>query len=258
MSVALTVEDGVAWVRLDRPDRHNAFDAATIAALADAMSRVGGDSAIRAVVLCASGKSFSAGADLEWMQRTAAASRDENLADARRFAAMLRALDRLPQPTIALVQGPAYGGGIGLIAACDMALCVEGATFALSEVKLGLVPAVISPYVVAAIGARAARRYFLTAERFDAAEALRLGLVHEVVPADRLEPRGRALLDLLKANAPGAMAAAKALVRSVAGRAADDAVVEETARIIADLRAGVEGREGIAAFLEKRPPVWRW
>lgn len=257
MSVSVTVEEGVARVRLDRPDKHNAFDETMIAALGRAFDMVGGDAAVRAVVLCASGRSFSAGADLDWMRRTAQESRQANLADARRFAAMLRTLDRLPQPTVALVQGPAYGGGIGLIAACDIAIAADTAAFALSEAKLGLVPAVISPYIIAAIGARAARRYFLTAERFDAAEALRLGLVHELASAAELEARGRALLACLAANAPGAMAAAKVLVRYVAGRPIDDGVIEETARVIADLRAGEEGREGVAAFLEKRAPAWR-
>jgi methylglutaconyl-CoA hydratase len=257
MSVTLTVEEGVARVRLNRPEKHNAFDEAMIAALTQAFASVGANQGVRAVVLCASGRSFSAGADLDWMRRTALASKADNLADARRAAEMLRALDRLPQPTVALVQGPAYGGGLGLVAACDIAIAADTATFVLSEVKLGLVPAVISPYVVAAIGARAARRYFLTAEKFDAAEALRLGLVHELVPAAELEARGRALLAALAANAPGAMAAAKALVRAVAGRPIDDALVEETARTIAELRAGEEGREGVTAFLEKRAPTWR-
>jgi methylglutaconyl-CoA hydratase len=257
MSVSVTVEAGAAWIRLDRPEKHNAFDEATIAALTRAFETVGGDAAVRAVLLCAAGKSFSAGADLDWMRRTALEPKEPNLADARRAAAMLRALDRLPQPTIALVQGAALGGGVGLVAACDIAVAVDTAVFALSEVKLGLVPAVISPYVIGAIGARAARRYFLTAERFDAAEALRLGLVHEVVPAEQLETRGRALLAALAGNAPGAMAAAKLLVRYVAGRPIDDVVIEETARVIADLRAGAEGREGVAAFLEKRAPAWR-
>jgi methylglutaconyl-CoA hydratase len=254
--VAVTREAGAAWLRLDRPDKHNAFDEGMIEALAVALDEAARDDRVRAVVLAGSGKSFSAGADLGWMRRTAQASQPENLTDARRFAAMLRALDLLPKPTVALVQGPAYGGAVGLVAACDVAFAVETASFALSEVKLGLVPAVISPYVLRAIGARAARRYFLTAERFDAATALRLGLVHAVVPAAELDVRGRALLEVIASNAPQAMARSKALVRQIAGRAIDDAVVDETAQLIAEVRGGAEGREGVGAFLEKRAPKW--
>ncbi|MBX6322151.1 MAG: enoyl-CoA hydratase/isomerase family protein [Rhodospirillaceae bacterium] len=254
--VTVTREAGAAWLRLNRPAKHNAFDEAMIVALADALDGTAQDAAVRAVVLAAAGRSFSAGADLGWMRRTAAASREENLADARRFAAMLAAFDRLPKPTVALVQGAAYGGALGLIAACDVAFAADTASFALSEVKLGLVPAVISPYVLRAIGPRAARRYFLTGERFDAATALRLGLVHAVVPAAELEARGRALIEAIAANAPQAMARAKALVRQVAGRAIDDALVEETARLIAEVRGGAEACEGIAAFLDRRAPRW--
>lgn len=255
--VVMAHEAGTAWLRLDRPARHNAFDETMIAALAQALDNAARDPAVRAVALTASGRSFSAGADLEWMRRTARASAAENLADARGFAAMLAALDRLPKPTVALVQGAAYGGALGLIAACDVAFAADTASFALSEVKLGLVPAVISPYVLRAIGPRAARRYFLTAERFDAATALRLGLVHAVVPAAELEARGRALLEAVAGNAPQAMARAKALVRDTASRPIDEALIDETARLIAEVRSGAEAREGVAAFLDKRAPRWR-
>jgi methylglutaconyl-CoA hydratase len=254
--LSVTREAGAAWVRLDRPDKHNAFDEAMIEALAAAFDQAARDDAVRALVLTASGRSFSAGADVGWMRRTAQASQAENLADARRFAGMLRVLDRLAKPTVALVQGAAYGGAVGLIAACDVAFAVETASFALSEVKLGLVPAVISPYVLRAIGPRAARRYFVTAERFDAATALRLGLVHAVVPAEELEARGRALLEVIAGNAPQAMARSKALVREIAGRAIEDDVIDETARLIAEVRGSAEGREGLNAFLEKRAPKW--
>ena len=249
--------DGVATIRLNRPDVHNAFDDALIAELTGALRAVAAAADIRAVVLAATGKSFSAGADLTWMRRMAGASIAENEADARALAELMRTLHDLAKPTVAVVQGPAYGGGVGLVAACDIAIAAETATFALSEVRLGLIPAVVSPYVVAAIGARVARRYFLTGERFGAAEALRLGLVHLVAGAARLDEALRGVLAALAEGGPVAQAAAKRLVADVAGRPIDAALAAETARCIADIRAGAEAKEGIAAFLDKRKPAWR-
>ncbi|HET8726942.1 MAG TPA: enoyl-CoA hydratase-related protein, partial [Alphaproteobacteria bacterium] len=200
------VTDGVATVTLNRPEVHNAFNDRVIAELTGTFSRLGADPTVRAVVLRASGKSFSAGADLGWMQRMAGYGFDENLADARQLAELMRTLNDLPKPTVALVQGAAFGGGVGLVACCDVALAADTATFCLSEVKLGLIPAVISPYVVQAIGARAARRYFLTAERFSALQAKALGLVHEVVPAVMLEAALLKILDALAEGGPNAHA----------------------------------------------------
>jgi methylglutaconyl-CoA hydratase len=250
-------ERGVATLTLHRPDRHNAFDDALIAELTAVLRRLGDDPGIRAVVLASSGRSFSAGADLEWMRRIAHHSFDNNLADAAALAGLLHTLDRLPKPTIALVQGPAYGGGVGLVACCDVALASTQARFCLSEVKLGLTPATISPYVVNAIGARWARRLFQTAEVFDAVRALAVGLVHEVVPGDELAAAGEAVLQALLQGAPGAQVDAKDLVFLCEGRPVDSSLGDETGRRIALRRASAEGQEGIAAFLEKRPPAWR-
>ncbi len=250
-------DDGVATLTLNRPERHNAVDDSLIAALDEALTTLEAQPAVRAVVLRGAGPSFSAGADLDWMRRSAGYSDAENLADAEALAGMLRRLDQIPKPTIAEIQGPAIGGGVGLVAACDIAVAADGATFALSEVKLGLTPATISPYVVRAIGARAARRYVLTAERLSALEAHRLGLVHEVVPGHMLTAAVARVLDRLAAGGPEAQAAAKSLIADVTGRPIDDALGRDTARRIADRRASAEGREGIAAFLDKRPPAWR-
>jgi methylglutaconyl-CoA hydratase len=247
---------GHATVTLDRPELHNAFDDALVAALAAALRELEGDERVRVVLLAASGRSFSAGADLQWMRRTATWSREENLRDAAALAALMRTLAGLSKPTVALVQGAAYGGGVGLVACCDVVLASPRATFCLSEVRLGLAPAVISPYVVAAIGARAARRWALTAATFDAAEALRIGLVHEVVAEDELGAAGERVAAALARNGPRAMAATKALLARVAGAPIDDALVAETAGVIAELRTSDEGREGLAAFLEKRTPSW--
>jgi len=256
-SIAVELDGrGVATVTLDRPEVHNAFDDALVAALTAALDALGRDDAVRAVVLAGRGKSFSAGADLGWMRRMAGYSPEENLRDARALGALMRTLDGLPKPTIALVQGAAYGGGVGLVACCDVALASPRAAFCLSEVKLGLVPAVISPYVVAAIGPRAARRYACTAEVFDAAEARRIGLVHEIVEDDALRPAADRLASAIVRNGPRAVAAAKKLVADVARAPLDDALVDETAQRIASIRASDEGREGVSAFLEKRTPAW--
>jgi methylglutaconyl-CoA hydratase len=214
------------------------------------------DPGVRVVVLAAQGRSFSAGADLGWMRRMADATEAEGLADALALAALLRRLHGMPQPTVALVQGPAYGGGVGLVAACDLAVAVEGATFRLSEVRLGLVPAVIAPYLLAAMGSRAARRAALTAETLDAARAREVGLVDEVVPAEELEAAGRRLADALLPNGPSAMREVKALMDAVAGAPLDDRLELDTAGRIARVRASAEGREGVEAFLERRPPRW--
>lgn len=249
--------DGVATVTMNRGEVHNAFNETVIADLADAFQRLGTDPAVRIVLLRGAGRSFSAGADLSWMQRMAGFSHDENVADAMGLAVMLRTLDTCPKPTVAVVHGAAYGGGVGLVAACDMAVSVDSATFALTEVKLGILPAVISPYVVAAMGERACRRYFLTSERFTAAEAHRLGLVHEVVPADGLEAAVESLVARLLECAPGAQGAAKDLIRAVVNHPLDDALIRDTAERIARQRASAEGKEGVGAFLGKFRPGWQ-
>jgi methylglutaconyl-CoA hydratase len=255
--VRIEREGVIGSVVLDRAEKHNAFDERLMAEVTDAFHVVSTDSGIRVIVLRATGKSFSAGADLTWMQRSAAYSESENRADAERLASMLRAIDTAPKPVIAAVQGPAYGGGVGLVAACDIAIGSDAALFAISEVRFGLIPAVISPYVVRAIGLRRARRYALTAERFDAATAERIGLLHEVVPAATLDARVAAVARMLCENAPDAQAAVKALLRAIDGRTIDAALGTETAGWIAQVRTGDEAREGIAAFLERRSANWK-
>jgi methylglutaconyl-CoA hydratase len=247
---------GVASVTLNRPDVHNAFNDALIAELTRAFERLGEDPTVRIVVLKANGKSFSAGADLGWMQRMAGYSFEENLTDAITLGEMLRTLDSCAKPTVAVVQGPAFGGGVGLVAACDIAVATDTAAFALTEARLGLIPAVISPYVIAAIGERACRRWFLTGERFGAAEAHRLGLVHEVVPADRLDGAAAGLIGELLKCGPASQSAAKDLIRAVARRPMDSALLRDTAERIARQRASTEGQEGLGAFLAKRKPAW--
>lgn len=248
--------DGVATLTMNRPEVHNAFDEALIARLTDSLRQLDEDPAVRVVVLGGHGRSFSAGADLNWMKRMSRYSEAENLRDAMHLGGLMRTLDRMRKPTIARVHGSAFGGGVGLVACCDMAVVSEAAQFCLSEVRLGLIPAVISPYVIQAMGARAARRYFLTAERFDAREALRLGLATAVTSADALDRTVAALTGELLKGGPQAQAAAKELIQAVADRPIDAAVVEDTAARIARTRACAEGREGIGAFLEKRAPAW--
>jgi methylglutaconyl-CoA hydratase len=252
----VSVRDAVATVTLNRPEIHNAFDETLIASLTAAFVSLDDNEDVRVVVLAGAGKSFCAGADLNWMKRMSQFGHEENLADANALAAMLRTLHSLSKPTIARVTGSAYGGGVGLIAACDIALGVPDATFALSEARLGLIPATIGPYVIEAIGARNARRYFLTAERFGAAEAHRIGLLHEMVEADAIDARISALIDTLKAASPAAQLECKALIRGVSHRPIDDDVIAGTAEHIAAVRASPEGREGVAAFLAKRKPGW--
>ena len=247
---------GVTTIRMNRAEKHNAFDETLIAELTAAF-RAAGDDAARAVVLSAAGSSFSAGADLDWMRRMADQPRAANERDAMALADLMAAIDRCPKPVLGLVQGAAFGGGVGLAACCDIVIASEAASFCLSEVRLGLVPAVISPYVAAAIGPRACRRYFLTAERFDAATALSLGLVHEVVPAAELDAaRDRMLGHLLKGG-PKAQRAAKDLIAHVAAAKIDEPLMRDTAWRIAETRASAEGKEGIAAFLDKRKPNWQ-
>lgn len=249
-------ERGVATVTLNRPHVHNAFDDALIGTLTETLQALGAEPSVRLVVLAAEGKSFSAGADLNWMKRMAGFSREDNYRDSLGLAGLMHTLDTLAQPVIAQVQGAAIGGGVGLVACSDIAIASDSAVFALSEVRLGLTPAVISPYVVRAIGERQARRYFVSAERFDVQKALQLGLVHEVVPAAALTGRIDELLQAMLRNGPQAMRAAKKLARDVSAASIDAALREDTARRIADIRAGDEGREGVSAFLEKRRPRW--
>jgi methylglutaconyl-CoA hydratase len=249
--------DGVAWLTLNRPEVHNAFDDGLIRALTAELLRLARQETVRAVVLTGAGKSFSAGADLAWMRRTADYAEAENLADAKALAQLMQVLNELPLPTVARVNGAALGGGVGLVAACDIAIAADHARFGTTEVRLGLIPAVIGPYVVAAIGQRQARRLMLTGERIDAAAAQRLGLVHEVVPADELDQAVEAVLAALLAGGPRALSAAKRLVLDLAGRPLDAALIEDTAGRIARLRAAPEGKEGVGAFLDKRPPAWQ-
>ena len=246
----------VAVVWLAREKVRNAFNETLIAELTSAFARLGADAGVRAIVLAARGPAFCAGADLDWMRRMAGYSFDENRADARALADMLRALHECPKPTIARVHGDAYAGGMGLVAACDIAVAASTANFCLSETKLGLIPATISPYVIRAMGEQAARRYALTAERFDAAEALRLGFVHALAPADGLDARIEEVLAALIQTSDAAVSAAKRLVREVAGRPVDDALAADTAERIAAIRASDDGREGVRAFLDKRKPRW--
>jgi len=250
------IQQGIATVWMNRPDVHNAFDDVLIAELTAELRRLDQASEARVIVLAARGKSFSAGADLNWMKRMAQYTEAENLRDAVALASLMRTLHGLKKPTIARVQGPAFGGGVGLVACCDIAVAAKEAQFSLSEVRLGMIPSVISPYVIAAIGERSARRYFLTAERFDADEAKRIGLVQGVVPASQLDEAVAAMASHLLKGGPRALAAAKKLISDVSRHPIDDALAEETARRIAAIRVSAEGREGIAAFLDKRKPDW--
>ncbi len=255
--IILEIDGPVGIVTLNNPEKHNAFDDALIAELTAEFRSLDSNAAVRVIVLSAVGKSFSAGADLNWMKRMAGYTEAENLRDAMGLATLMRTLHGMTKPTIARVQGAAYGGGVGLVACCDIAVGTQGATFSLSETKLGLIPAVISPYVIAAIGERAAHRYFLSAERFDAAEAFRLGLLHELAPDDEaMDDRINDMATALLTCGPGAIAEAKQLIAAVSGQRIDDAVVDETAQRIARVRASTEGREGVAAFLEKRRASW--
>jgi methylglutaconyl-CoA hydratase len=248
---------GAATVWLNRPEVHNAFDDTLIAMLTAELKRLESDQKVRVAVLAGRGKSFSAGADLNWMKRMATYSESQNRRDAEGLAELLRTLNFLKKPTIAAVHGNAYAGGVGLVACCDIVFAVEKANFALTETRLGLIPATIGPYVLAAIGERAARRYFLSAEAFTAHEAHRIGLVHEICKADQLPVLVSQMVDTLVACGPAAMRQAKELIWRVGRGVIDADMIAETARRIAEIRVSPEGREGIASFLEKRKPKWR-
>lgn len=256
-SILIEVDAPVGILTLNKAERHNAFDEVLIDEITRGLRELEADPRVRVVVLSSTGKSFCAGADLNWMKRAAAYTPEENLRDSRNLAELLRTLNRLAKPTIARIQGPAYGGGVGLVAACDIAVATYDALFALTEVKLGILPAVISPYVIAAIGERNARRYMLTAERFSATEAYRLGLIHELVPdEEKLDDTLSGLIDHLLKCGPKALGACKELIAAVAAQPVSTEVIEDTAQRITRIRASDEGREGITAFLEKRPPNW--
>jgi methylglutaconyl-CoA hydratase len=253
----IETSDGIATLTLTRPEANNAFDDIMIVKLTAALERLAADSDVEAIVVAGEGKNFCAGADIEWMKRVATYGHEENLRDAEALAKLMSTLDQMPKPTIARVQGAVYGGGVGLVACCDIAIATDDARFCLSEVKLGLIPAVISPYVVGAIGSRAARRYFQTAEVFDATRAKELGLVHEVVPASQFDQQIDAINASLKQGAPQAKAAAKALVKQIAHRPVNESLINETAAAIAEMRSKPEAKEGLSAFLERRKPNWR-
>jgi methylglutaconyl-CoA hydratase len=255
-TLTVTITDRIGTVTLNRPDLRNAFNELCIAELALAFDELGRNELVRAIVLAANGPAFCAGADLNWMKKMAAYSDSENRADAMRLADMLRTIYRCPKPVVAKVQGDCYAGGMGLVAACDVVVSVDTANFCLSEVKLGLIPATISPYVIKAMGEQAARRYFLTAERFDAREAHRIGFVHEVAAAEELDTKVAGIVHALANNSPNAVSAAKQLVREIVGQPVTEALLEDTANRIAGIRASLEGREGVASFLEKRRPSW--
>jgi methylglutaconyl-CoA hydratase len=255
-TLQITSNAGVCTITLNRPELRNAFNDEVIAELTAAFAQAGAQAGIRAVVLAAHGPAFCAGADLNWMRRMADFSRDENLADAAKLALLMQTIDQCPVPTIARIQGDVYAGGVGLVAACDMAVSVDSAQFCLSEVKLGLIPATISPYVVRAVGVRAAQRYCVTAERFSAAEALRIGLVHDVVAPGALDEKLADITQALRSAGPQSVKNAKKLVKDVAGQPIGQPLIAQTVAAIADARASSEGREGVQSFLQKRKPSW--
>lgn len=255
-TLQIAVDSGVSVIWMNRPEVRNAFNETMIAELTQAFRAADADQNVRALVLAGRGPAFCAGADLNWMKKMSGYSLEENHADAMGLAAMLNTIYMMKKPTVARVHGPAFAGGMGLVAACDIAVAVEAAEFCLSEVKLGLTASTISPYVVAAMGERQARRYFLTAERFSAAEALRIGLVHKLVAVAELDTSVDALLVYLLAASPAAIAASKELIRSVARGAIDQDMIANTAARIAAARTSPDGKEGIRSFLEKRKPSW--
>jgi methylglutaconyl-CoA hydratase len=258
MSAVLTRvgADGVATMTFNRPKVHNAIDETVIAEFKAGLRHIAADSGIRVLVVAGEGESFCAGADLNWMKRTASYSEEQNYREAADFAELLHLLRDMPKPTIAKVHGPAYGGGVGIVVACDIAIGAPSAIFSFSEVRLGLIPAMISPYAIAAIGERYARRYMLSAERIEAAEALRIGLLHELCDQAELDQRvQRAVANLLRGG-PASIAACKTLISRVASGSIDSDLRDHTARAIAAIRASAEGKEGVSAFLEKRAPAW--
>jgi methylglutaconyl-CoA hydratase len=256
-SILTEVDAGVGIITLNRPERHNAFDEIMVSELSAALAAMQADATVRVLVISSTGKTFCAGADLDWMKRTGAATNEENLRDAGALAEMLRDLAYIDKPTVARVQGSAYGGGLGLVAACDVAIATFDSQFALSQVRLGIIPAVIGPYMIKAIGPRHARRYMLTGEHFAAAEAYRIGLLHEIVPdAHALDSAIGEIVTALLQSGTRALAACKELIDILADKQVDDAVLYDTAQRSADTHAGDEAKEGIAAFLEKRTPAW--
>ena len=255
--VLLEIDGPIGIVTLNNPEKHNAFDDVLIADLTSAFRTLDANGDVRVVILSAVGKSFSAGADLNWMKRMSTYSEEENFRDAMALGELMRTLHSLSKPTIARVQGAAYGGGVGLVACCDIAVGTQAASFSLSEAKLGLIPAVISPYVISAIGERAAHRYFLTAERFDAAEAFRLGLLHELSTTDEaMDDKINDIVTALLICGPQAIKEGKNLIAAVANHPIDADIIADTAQRIARVRASVEGKEGVNAFLEKRKAGW--
>ena len=256
MHLQIDTTAGLATVTLNRPDVRNAFNEDVIAELTQAFSQLGQQADVRCIVLAANGPAFCAGADLNWMRRIADYSHAENLADAAQLAEMLRVIHTCPKPTVARIQGDVVAGGTGLVAVCDVAVTVDTAHFCLSEVKLGLIPATISPYVIRAMGERAAHRYFLTAERFNAAEALRIGFVHEVVSAEALDATVAQITRALLAASPDAVTTCKQLVHDVAGQEISPVLVAMTVQAIASSRTSAHGREGVQSFLQKRKPNW--
>ena len=255
-TLEVTRAERVATVTLNRPDVRNAFNETTIAEITQVFRELGQQADLRAIVLAANGPAFCAGADLNWMKKMAGYTREENRADAAQLAEMLRTIYVCPKPVVAKVQGDCYAGGMGLVAACDIVIAVETTNFCLSEVKLGLIPATISPYVIKAMGENASRRYFLTAERFSAQEAHRIGFVHQVVAADALDAAVADIVKALVSNSPNAVKEAKRLVQDVGGMALSDTLIADTAERIADIRSSEEGKEGVRSFLEKRKPGW--
>lgn len=256
-TVLYSVKEGIATITLNRPDMHNAFNEIVIGELTRLFEKAGDDQSVRAVVLRGNGKSFSAGGDLNWMRRMADYTHEQNVNDAMRLGTLLKTMNMLRQPTIALVQGNAFGGGVGLTACCDIAIAEEGAQFCLSEVRIGLIPSIIAPYVMAAIGSRQARRYFMTAERFDARTAERIGLVHDVCPQGGLDAACDKIIAAILDGAPQAQARGKKLILGITGRAIDDDMIQHTVEQIAEARASDEGKEGLSAFLTKTEPSWR-
>jgi len=255
--VQTEIKDGVGYITMNRPEVHNAFNENMIIDLNTAFVEMGVNTEVRIVVLRGEGKSFCAGGDLNWMRKSADYDYDSNVADAMELGWLLKTINTLPKPVIALVHGNAFGGGVGLSACCDIVIAAEGTRFCLSEVRIGLIPSIIAPYVLAAIGERQSRRYFLTAERFDAAKAQTLGLVHEVVPSAELHAKAEAIITRLKEGAPGAQAMGKSLIQRISQMRIDDDVIQYTATKIAEARARDEGKEGLSAFLNKEEPSWR-
>ncbi len=256
-SLLVTIEQHIATVTLNRPEIRNAFNDEMISELTAAFNKLGANDEVRIIVLAAAGKAFCAGADLNWMRAMADYSYDENLADADKLAQMLKTIYDCPKPTVAAIQGDVYAGGMGLVAVCDVAIAVKIANFCLSEVRLGLAPATISPYVIRALGARASQRYFLSAEVFNAKKALKLGFIHERVSEESLNDVVASFCTKVVKNSPDAVKACKTLLHKVAGAAITDELIADTVKGIADIRASEQGKEGVQAFLQKRRPVWQ-